>query len=194
MEPPRIYRCNEWGAVPVGHNFPVRKVEGIVVHHSASLNRWPLLGALERQWGYRLARAIQRDHLNRGWADSGHHLLVTRGGLVLEGRRGSAAAVLKGLVPVGAHAGDVEVNRSWAGIEVEGRFDRVDAVTQQQWATLVDLCAWVCYWTDVDSQRIEPHSKFRATVCPGKLTDRLPTLRRAVHDRKVELLRFYGRR
>ena len=194
MEPLRIYRCNEWGAQPVNRTFPTYGVEGVVIHHTASPNRLPLIGVLERQWGFRLARTIQRDHLGRGWADSGHHLLLTRGGLALEGRRGTAASLLKGLVPVGAHAGDVEVNKRWVGIEVEGRFDAKDAVTAQQWAALVDLCAWVCHWANVDSQRIEPHSKFRATACPGKLRDRLPDLRQRVHHEKLAIQRFYEAR
>ena len=192
MEAIRIFRCAEWGAAEANRAFPVHEILGVVLHHSVTMNRPPLLGVLEREWGYRLARAIQRDHLARGWADSGHHLLLTRGGLTLEGRHGAAASLLKGLVPVGAHAGDVEVNKRWVGIEVEGRFDQRYAVTNQQWATLVDLCAWICTWGSVDSQQLQPHSRFKATACPGKLRDRIGDLRRAVHDRKLEIRRSLG--
>ena len=192
MESPRIYRCAEWGAQPINRAFPTHEVAGITIHHSVTANRPPLLGALERWWGARLARAIQRDHLARGWADSGHHLLLTRGGLVLEGRHGAAVSLLKGLVPVGAHVGDVEVNKRWVGIEVEGRFDQRYAVTRQQWAKLVDLCAWTCTWGNVDSQQIQPHSHFKATACPGELRDRVGDLRHAVHDRKLAIRRSLG--
>lgn len=192
METPRIYRCNEWVAKPVEQSFPLHKVEGIVVHHTTSINRPALPGLLERSVAFRLARLIQADHLKRGWADSGQHFLISRGGLVLEGRHNSAAAALKGLVPRGAHAGDDEANHSWFGIELEGRFDAKYAVTRQQWAALVDLCAWLCTWGNVDSQQIQPHSHFRATACPGKLRDRIPDLRRAVHDQKLAIRRSLG--
>lgn len=188
----KVITCAQWGARPVDNTgSPQSRVVGVVIHHTAGPNartRWP--APIERQRCASLARAIQRDHMERqGWKDSGHHALVTRSGLVLEGRTGSWEAIQRGIVIQGAHAGDAAVNRTHFGIECEGNTE-LAPLTDRQWAALVELCAQVCLWGDVQSANLFPHSQFRPTECPGSwLRLRLPALRDAVHLRKLDLLR-----
>ena len=184
----RIYTCKEWGAKPVDVQFARRPAAGLVIHHTASPSRKPLTGAAEEKAACSLARGIQRLHRRQnGWADTGQHFLVSRGGLILEGRHGSDMWARQGLVPRGAHAGANGPNATHFGIEIEGRYDRKDDLPAVQWDALVELCAHLCLWGNVQSQDIFPHCDYTATACPGKLADRLPALRQAVHDRKLTL-------
>lgn len=188
--PLRIYTACDWGATPVHPKFPTQKALGIVTHHTAGPNVTPFADEdAERERCFRLARAIQRAHLARGWADSGHHFLICRSGLILEGRHGSHDAARRGRCVRGAHAGNGAINSTHFGIEYEGRYDQEFLVTPDQWAAGVELYSWLAFWGQFDSQENFPHSQFRPTVCPGLLRDHLPRLRREVHDRKVEIMR-----
>lgn len=193
---PRIYACQEWGARPARRRaFPASGAEGIVIHHTAGPNITPSSRAVEEiDRTFDLARQIQRHHMDRnGWADTGQHFLVSRGGVICEGRHGSASRAALGLVVQGAHAGDDEANAQRFGIETEGSYHLTRKVPLAQWNALAELCAWLAWWGDFDTQNILPHSHYRATECPGYLRDLLPDLRRAAHDRKVELIAALGR-
>lgn len=179
-----------WGAKPVDNSRLDRcPAAGITIHHTAGLNVRPLWPApLERIRCIRLARAIQRDHIKRGWADSGHHFLVTRSGIVLEGRQGTLVAAKAGCVIQGAHAGVTQVNRTRFGIEVEGLYT-TGPIPEKQFVALAELCAHLAYWGEFQSQEIDGHRDHKATECPGEFLYRmLPTLRSLVHHRKVELM------
>src|SRR5256885_14879800 len=76
---PTIHPTSEWGALPPTSpaqllNRPPTK---LFIHHTDSPNSTDY----SLQHGYDLARAIQRDHMNRGWIDTGQQLTLTRGGL-----------------------------------------------------------------------------------------------------------------
>lgn len=187
IKPPRIYGCREWGAIPVNISFPVSRAVGCVVHHTTSPNRASMEGDREVAAAFKLARDIQHDHLSRYWADTGNHFTITRGGIIVEGRHGSLAGAVRGMVPQGAHAGDNDANKTWWGIEWEGRYDQQYLVTPEQWKAAVDLYAWLAFWGDFDTQNIEPHCHFKATTCPGLLKDHIEQLRQQVHDRKVAI-------
>jgi hypothetical protein len=186
-----IFACQEWGATPKDTSRLGRSpARGIVIHHTAGPNVRPLSNVgVEKQRCFRLGREIQRSHLARGWLDTGQHFTCTRSGLLLEGRHGSLAAARHGLVVQGSHAGDKQANRVQWGIENEGLYTS-ELPPAALWNSLVELCAWLCFWGRVDSQEIHGHREYRATQCPGdRLSARLDALRAAVHQRKLELMR-----
>ena len=187
----KIMPCAEWDARPINNLvLPRTHAQGIVIHHTATPNVRPVWPATLEVWRCRrLARAIQRDHIQgNGWRDSGHHFLVTRSGHVLEGRNGSFLAAQRGVVIQGAHAGDANVNKDHWGIEMEGTYTS-KLPSSRQLAALVDLCAHLCLWGDVQSAQIYGHRKYRPTECPGeRLFDYLPILQWRVHERKAQLM------
>lgn len=189
--PIRIYSTKEWGAKPAKAKFPLSPMEGICIHNTASPNRAAKSGQAEEAAAFAFARGIQAFHMGpeRGWSDTGQHFTVSRGGLVLEGRHGSLEGAKQGKVPTGAHAGHNagHQNRTWFGIEVEGSNSDAFHVLPQQWTALVELCAWLCFWSNVDSQNIKGHKEFSQTDCPGHIMEHLPELRQKVHDRKVAI-------
>src|SRR3989442_15968429 len=109
MQSPRILPTAAWGARLVDNSsLPLSAAIGVIVHHTATPNRaaYPDDPQFETDKGSQLARQIQRDHMSRGYRDSGQHFLILRSGLILEGRHGTLAAAEKGLVIQGAHCGN----------------------------------------------------------------------------------------
>ena len=187
VQAPKVFTAQEWGARNVTSRFPKRRAQGIVLHHTVLPNRTPQSGQAEEHAAFGIARQIQRDHMDRGYADTGQHFTISRGGLLLEGRHGSLAAAKNGKVIRGAHAGAVLPNREWFGIELEGTYHLVFAMTASQRQAMIELCAWLAFWGDFDSQMIEGHRHFKPTTCPGLVLEHLAEFRVAVHDRKVEI-------
>lgn len=192
---PQIILAHDWGARPPKRSFPSRPAKGIMIHHTAGPNATPLTPeAKERKRVAELAKAIQLHHMDKkGWSDSGHHFLVTRGGIILEGRTGTAYQADQGKVISGAHSGDsdpsdgISANTECWGIEVEGNYDRPGGEpTAEQWAALVELCGWLVTTGMTQSASIWGHQTFTATACPGRLMLRLPELREAA--RAIKLL------
>jgi len=184
---PPIVTVAQWGATPAPHAFPLARARGLVIHETASPNRAPA-GALELEHALALARNIQADHIERGYEDTGEHFTISRGGIILEGRHGSIDAAARGLVPQGAHAGNLEANTSYFGIELEGNYtDPRDAPPAPQWRALVRLTDWLLHRSRLPSSRstITPHKQWSATGCPGHLTERIPDLARAVQIRSA---------
>ena len=160
-----------------------------MIHHAVTPNRAPeAVWLQELNRAFALARQIQAAHQARRWADSGHHFLISRGGVIVEGRHGSHAAAQRGRVVQGAHAGVNRINARHFGIELEGTYHEQYLVTEPQWAALVEWCAWLAFWGGFDTQRIEGHRYFKATLCPGLVAERLPALRAAAHGRKWALV------
>jgi hypothetical protein len=187
---PRIYAAWEWGSSwRDTRRLKRREAEGATLHHTASANAQVLADPVrERGRCFALARAIQADHLRRGYADSGHHFLVTRSGLILEGRRGSLDLARKGLVIAGAHAGDNAANTLTFGVECEGLYSH-EAPPDALWDALVELAAYLSMWGGYQAAAIEGHRHYKATQCPGdRLAARLPSLRLEVKEKKSELL------
>lgn len=188
----KIYPTSEWGARPIRRSFTLERPLGIVVHHTNTENRQPLCGAAEEAEAFALARGIQAFHMDdpdRRWADAGQNFLVSRGGLVLEGRTTSLMYARQGYVARGAHAGTDEGNRFYFGIEVEGCNVPDFAVTDLQWDALVKLCAWLSLVGNFQSRSIEGHVHFTATECPGKLMEYLGPLRDQVRVEKLRLMK-----
>jgi N-acetyl-anhydromuramyl-L-alanine amidase AmpD len=172
----KIYTVAEWGGRRIDNSSLARKpAVGAVVHHTAGANRksWADDSQFERDKAFQLARTIQADHMStRGgqkvaWRDSGHHFLVTRGGLILEGRNGTVDAARKGLVIYGAHSGNTTTNGNRWGIECEGNTNE-EPLTDAQWAALVDLLAHLSLWGQTQATSILGHREVKATECPGE--------------------------
>jgi hypothetical protein len=130
--------------------------------------------------GKSLARSIQRYHMDHnGWIDSGHNFLNTVGGIVLEGRHGTVAAMQNGQCVRSAHAGNNLANQS-PGIENEGLY-MTALMPTAQWQSLVRLCAQICQKCGISPNNIKGHRDFSATKCPGDwLYSQIPRLRREV--------------
>ncbi len=192
MSKPKIYTTTDWGARAVTKNFLKSAAEGIVIHNTENPNRTPLTGADEEQAAFKICRSIQIHHMdNNGWADTGQHFTVSRGGLMLEGRTTSLATAKLGKVVQGAHGSGVSrYNNKWFGIEMEGFYVNEYAVTDQQWNALVELCAWLSYWGKINSMKnIIGHMDVLAghTNCPGLVEQHLVALRSQVQDRVGQL-------
>lgn len=182
---PRIYSCDEWGAKPAKRSdFARNRAVGIVIHHTEGANRTASSGNAELKLAFATARQIQDGHFERGWSDTGQHFTVSQGGVVMEGRHGSLSAARQGDVVQGAHAGDTEKNEKWFGIEVCGDNRQNYHVTSEQWAALVDLCAWLCDAHGGADLEIIGHKEVHSTSCPGLLMEHLDELRAAVAARR----------
>jgi peptidoglycan hydrolase-like protein with peptidoglycan-binding domain len=177
---PTIHPTSEWGALPPTSPVQVlnRPPTKLFVHHTDSPNSTDY----SLKHGYDLARAIQRDHMNRGWIDSGQQFTLTRGGFTLEGRHRSLEAVQNGHEHVlGAHC--FAQNEFAVGIENEGTYMTV-APRAEHYAALVELSVYICRQFGIRSYQIYGHRNFNATDCPGdKLYAMLPRLRADVAAR-----------
>jgi hypothetical protein len=161
---PTIASCATWGARPASSTLtqigtdPVR----IIVHHTATAN----VSDLSQAHAYALARSIQAYHMdNRGWADTGQHFTVSRGGYITEGRHTSLSHLNSGNgMVVGAHC--TGQNDKAIGIETEGTYTSATPPTGQ-WNALVALCAYICDRYGIAPAQIAGHRDFLATACPG---------------------------
>lgn len=175
---------SEWRARGASGKFAIAPAAGLVLHHSAGLNRPQQAGELEESRAARMAREVQAFHMDRnGWSDIGYHLLLSRGGVLLEGRRGSWEAMQAGKVVRGAHSGVDRINRTHWGLCVEGTLSDRDDITPAQWEALLAACAWLCGKGGFAPAAISGHRDHKATQCPGILWSLLPEVRRAVQER-----------
>ena len=195
----RVITTREWGATVRG---PHRRTDPryIVIHHTADRNPPNDPSKRTESGAKQLARTIQRVHINNaGFSDSGHNFLNTTSGVLLEGRHGTLNAILQSRCVQSAHAGSRRINAS-PGIENEGCFGtgrgtgcpgeqnaRTLQMSQDQWDSLVELCAGICKSCDIDPDNIRGHRDFFPTECPGQLLyDQLGRLRAEVRDRLVK--------
>src|SRR5256885_9817378 len=85
---PWIIDCDTWGARPPSSPIQItgNTTNKIIVHHMA----FPNVTDYSRDHAMQLARDCQNLHMDtNGWADTGQHFTVSRGGYVLEGRHRS---------------------------------------------------------------------------------------------------------
>lgn len=175
---PWIIDGETWGAKPPTSDVVLRygTTRKIVVHHTA----YPNTTDYSREQAIWLARDIQRLHQDiNGWADSGQHFTVSRGGFVLEGRARSLETLDSGLAQVqAAHCPGRNIDS--IGIESEGTYI-TEAPTQALWDSLVRLCVAIGSQYGVGPNNIFGHWDFRATLCPGAAFYRqFPQLRRDI--------------
>lgn len=171
---PRIITCDQWGArPPKAPVTPAGKPDETVFHHT--FGHVPNLSAgetLAEALAY--ARSIQRFHMDvRGWNDSGHNLLVTRGGFILEGRHGSVAAISAGRMVVSAHCPG---HNSSPGVEHEHLGE--PHMTALQLNASVELHAWIADRCRIPiGELAKPHGDLWSTTCPAELRADIPQLR-----------------
>jgi hypothetical protein len=184
----KVVTTAEWGARSAKATFARTVPRYVIVHHTDNQNppEDPSQGTIEG--AIRFARNIQKAHMDgNGWSDSGHNFLNTTGGLILEGRHGSLGAVKQGFCVQSAHAaqdpGKLANGNQSPGIENEGNFMTFN-MRQQQWESLVRLCASLCDSCNVSPTHIRGHRDFSNTDCPGDwLYSQLPRLRKEVADK-----------
>lgn len=184
-----VIGCDEWGAAaPKVPAFERTRPRWVVVHHTAHANPPGDPSQRTRDGAMGLAREIQRDHMeNHGWYDTGQNFLISTGGFVLEGRRGTLDAVQAGNCVQSAHApksdGKLGGGNDSPGIQIEGTF-MTEAMAPEQWSSLVELCADLCDALGLPPTAIKGHRDFTATQCPGDwLYAQLPKLRLEVAER-----------
>jgi hypothetical protein len=175
-----IIGCDGWGARPPASPIQLsgNVTNKIIVHHMA----FPNSTDYSREHAEQLARDCQNLHMDgNGWADTGQHFTVSRGGYVTEGRHRSLETLQGGVQQVVAAHCPGE-NGNAIGIENEGTY-----VTETPPAALLDsltrLCVTICQQYGLHAHDIFGHWDFRATDCPGVMFYReFPALRRRVAD------------
>ncbi|WP_213451737.1 peptidoglycan recognition protein family protein [Rhizomonospora bruguierae] len=177
---PWIIDCDSWGARPPAAPLQLsgNVTNKIIVHHTA----YPNSTDYSREQAVWLARDIQDLHIDgNGWSDTGQHFTVSRGGYVLEGRRGSLAALAGGEHQmIGAHCPGENGNA--IGIENEGIY-LTETPPAALLAALTKLCVAVCRRYGLHAYDIFGHWDFIETQCPGEAFYRqFPMLRRAVAE------------
>ncbi|MDG4797600.1 N-acetylmuramoyl-L-alanine amidase [Micromonospora sp. WMMD1082] len=173
-----IISCDGWGARPPTSPLAVSEIptNKIIVHHMA----FPNVTDHSREQAVRLARECQDLHIDgNGWSDTGQHFTISRGGYVLEGRRGSLERLRAGdRQMISAHCPGE--NGRAIGIENEGTY--VDETPPEALLdSLVRLCVTICRRYGLHAHDIFGHWDFRTTQCPGAAFYRqFPALRRQV--------------
>jgi peptidoglycan hydrolase-like protein with peptidoglycan-binding domain len=175
---PWIIDCDGWGARPPAAPLQLSGniTNKIIVHHTA----YPNSTDYSRDQAVWLAQDIQRLHMDgNGWSDTGQHFTVSRGGYVLEGRRGSLAALDGGEHQmIAAHCPGENGNA--IGIENEGIYV-TETPTAALLVSLTRLCVTICRQYGLHAYDIFGHWDFRETQCPGAAFYRqFPMLRRWV--------------
>ncbi|MFI0897478.1 N-acetylmuramoyl-L-alanine amidase [Streptomyces sp. NPDC020983] len=161
---PWIIDCDSWGARPPSSTIQItgNTTNKIILHHMA----FPNVTDYSRDHALQLARDCQDLHMDHnGWADTGQHFTVSRGGYVLEGRHRSLETLdAGGHQVVAAHCPGENGNA--IGIENEGTYiteTPPDALLD----SLVQLCTAVCRQFRLNAWDIFGHWDFRQTDCPG---------------------------
>jgi hypothetical protein len=184
-----VLTCREWGSSTLDNESSRdhHAARGAVVHHTAGANRQ--VDAGERDAAIRLMRQIQRQHIDRNrWRDIGYNFVVTRSGIICEGRCGSYEQAQRGRVLRGAHAGELHANRYWFGVALEGNYS-YGPPPGEQWDALIDILAHLAWWGDYQTQNLRPHRHYKSTECPGEaIIRRFQRLQTETHNRKVQLI------
>lgn len=161
---PWIIDCDTWGARPPSSPIQItgNTTNKIILHHMA----FPNVTDYSREHAVQLAKDCQNLHMDtNGWADTGQHFTVSRGGYVLEGRHRSLETLDAGEHQViSAHCPGENGNA--IGIENEGTYI-AEAPPRALLDSLVQLCVAVCRQFDLHAWDIFGHWDFRVTDCPG---------------------------
>jgi N-acetylmuramoyl-L-alanine amidase len=171
-----IVLAGDWGAVaPTATISRVGRPDKIIFHHTDGHAPGSSLADAKAY-----ARSIQRDHMHRtpAFIDSGHNFLVTRAGQILEGRRGSLAAIRDGVMVSSAHCPGENHN---PGIEHEHK--GTEAMTDAQREASLFLHELICRKTGIKPTEVHGHKEFFATACPGALEPELARFRKELNRR-----------
>ncbi|GAA1327883.1 hypothetical protein GCM10009635_23680 [Actinocatenispora thailandica] len=173
-----VVGCDQWGARPPASPIQLsgNATNKIIVHHM----EFPNSTDYSLDHAKQLARDCQDLHMDtNGWADTGQHFTVSRGGYVLEGRHRSLETLEGGQQQViAAHCPGENGNA--IGIENEGTYF-TETPPQALFDALTTLCVTVCRQYRLHAYDLFGHWDFRDTDCPGAAFYReFPQLRRAV--------------
>ncbi|BCJ31299.1 hypothetical protein Asera_54070 [Actinocatenispora sera] len=173
-----VVDCDDWGARPPSSPIQLsgNVTNKIIVHHM----EFPNSTDYSLEHAKQLARDCQDLHMDtNGWADTGQHFTVSRGGYVLEGRHRSLETLEAGQQQViAAHCPGENGNA--IGIENEGTYF-TETPPQALFDALTTLCVTVCRQYRLHAYDLFGHWDFRDTDCPGAAFYReFPQLRRAV--------------
>jgi N-acetylmuramoyl-L-alanine amidase-like protein/putative peptidoglycan binding protein len=161
---PWVIDCDTWGARPPAGTIQItgNTTNKIILHHMA----FPNVTDYSRDHAMQLARDCQNLHMDvNGWADTGQHFTVSRGGYVLEGRHRSLSTLdTGGHQVIAAHCPGENGNA--IGIEHEGTYI-TDTPPDALLDSSVKLCAAVCQQFNLHAWDIFGHWDFRLTDCPG---------------------------
>ena len=83
---PVVTRSESGADTSRGGRQPLGKARGIVLHHSAQGYSYAADPCVSEADGIRAVKAVQASHLQRGFADTGYHYLVTGAGRIYQGR------------------------------------------------------------------------------------------------------------
>jgi len=161
---PWVIDCDTWGARPPSSPIQItgNTTNKIILHHMA----FPNVTDYSRDHAIQLAKDCQDLHMDtNGWADTGQHFTVSRGGYVLEGRHRSLETLDAGAHQViSAHCPGENGNA--IGIENEGTYI-TETPPEALLDSLVKLCVAVCRQFRLNAWDIFGHWDFRVTDCPG---------------------------
>jgi hypothetical protein len=161
---PWIIDCDSWGARPPSSTIQItgNTTNKIILHHMA----FPNVTDYSLEHAVQLAKDCQNLHMDtNGWADTGQHFTVSRGGYVLEGRHRSLETLVAGEHQViAAHCPGENGNA--IGIENEGTYI-TETPPQALLDSLVELCVAVCRQFGLRAWDIFGHWDFYTTDCPG---------------------------
>ncbi len=177
---PWIIDCDGWGARPPASPIQItgNTTNQIMIHHMA----FPNVTDYSREHAVQLAKDCQDLHMDgNGWADTGQHFTVSRGGFVLEGRHRSLETLDAGQHQViSAHCPGENGNA--IGIENEGTYI-TEVPPDALLDSLVRLCVAVAQKFRLHAWDIFGHWDFRVTDCPGIAFYRLfPSVRSRVAE------------
>lgn len=182
---PWIIDCDSWGARPPSSPIQItgNTTNKIILHHMA----FPNVTDYSREHAVQLARDCQDLHMDgNGWADTGQHFTVSRGGYVMEGRHRSLETLVAGEHQVvSAHCPGENGNA--IGIENEGTYI-TETPPEALLDSLVELCVAVCRKFRLNAWDIFGHWDFRVTDCPGiAFYAQFPMIRtRVLHELGVD--------
>lgn len=166
-------------------------VRAVFIHHTNHPNGYACSAVP------RMLRALEADHVHRGWDDLGYNFVVDRCGTIYEGRAGDLSGTVEGAHTKG-------FNEHSLGIAALGTFDAGKKVPRAMLHSIEALAAWKLRrgidphgrtrmvsssdesrfhkGTRVEFNVISGHRDAYATTCPGKaLYDKLPEIRDEVN-------------
>lgn len=177
---PAIRSRAAWGAAPRRGTASYGRVQGVLVHHTDTTNRYSAAQVPA------MLRAVQAFHMQgRGWQDIAYNVVVDRFGVAWEGRAGGLTAGV-----VGAHSYG-ETNEVSFGLVLLGDFD-VAPPPAGMLATAEHVIAWKFLLHGVDPtstfvgtsgrlKAISEHRDDRPTSCPGRyVSARMSSVRSGV--------------
>lgn len=170
-----IVTCPQWGArKPKAGLTTVGMSSRIIFHHTAGHHREisnPRTESMEE--AIRYARDIQNYHMDgNGWVDSGHNFLVTRGGVILQGRWLTVSTIEAHHMVGSAHCPGFNDQ-----IGIEHEHLGTEPMTVEQRRASARLMAWIANQYGLKNPLpVDPHSLHYATACPANLKAEIPRI------------------